>query len=317
MNLRVVYFGTPQFAATVLEDLFAHNVNIVGVVTREDKPQKRSSQPIPSPVKLLALSKGVPLLQPSKASDPQFIEALRLFEADVFLVVAYGAILRQAVLDIPSYGCYNLHAGLLPAYRGAAPIQRCIMDGVVESGNTVIRMDAGMDTGDMVNVSHVVVGPDMTAGELAEALAEQGGPILRKTLDEIAQGTLRSVAQDHEQASIAPKLSKEDGCIVWNRPAHQVYAQIRGVTPSPGAWTVYSCPGKGSRRLGIRKARLAPHGVDGEVGDIIVSPRQELYIACAEGAICIDEVQPEGKNSMTAKNFLNGHSGLELKICFN
>ncbi|WP_366223530.1 methionyl-tRNA formyltransferase [Chlamydia buteonis] len=318
MNLKVVYFGTPQFAATVLGDLLHHQVNVIAVVTRVDKPQKRSSQLIPSPVKTLALSKNIPLLQPEKASDPQFIKQLRDFEADVFIVVAYGAILRQTVLDIPKYGCYNLHAGLLPAYRGAAPIQRCIMDGVTQSGNTVIRMDAGMDTGDIANVSIIPVGPDMTAGELAEALANQGGDILIQTLQQISDGTITHTPQDSSKASIAPKLSKEEGFILWDRPAEKVYAQIRGVTPAPGAWTLYSYQDKPERRLVVRKASLfSSRGVYGDPGDIILSDQQELLVACAEGAICLREVQPEGKGVMDSKSFLNGHSGHKLKLSFN
>ncbi|AAP04843.1 methionyl-tRNA formyltransferase [Chlamydia caviae GPIC] len=317
LNLKVIYFGTPQFAATVLEDLLHHDVNVIGVVTRVDKPQKRSSQPIPSPVKTLALSKNIPLLQPEKASDPQFIEQLKAFEADVFIVVAYGAILRQVVLNIPKYGCYNLHAGLLPAYRGAAPIQRCIMDGVTQSGNTVIRMDAGMDTGDIAGVSYVPVGPDMTAGELAEALSAQGGEILIKTLQQISDGTISHTPQDSSKASIAPKLSKEEGFVLWNHPAEKVYAQIRGVTPAPGAWTLYSYQDKPAKRLVIRKASLASNkGIYGNPGDVIVSDQQELLIACAEGAICLKEIQPEGKGAMDSKTFLNGHSNHKLKLSF-
>ncbi|WP_348663637.1 methionyl-tRNA formyltransferase [Chlamydia vaughanii] len=317
MNLKVIYFGTPQFAATVLEDLLHHDIDVIAVVTRVDKPQKRSSQPIPSPVKTLALSKGIPLLQPEKASDPQFIEQLRAFEADVFIVVAYGAILRQVVLDIPRYGCYNLHAGLLPAYRGAAPIQRCIMDGVTQSGNTVIRMDAGMDTGDIANVSYVPVGPDMTAGELSDALANQGGEILIKTLHQIFQGKICHSPQDNSLASIAPKLSKEEGLVNWDRPAEVVYAQIRGVTPAPGAWTLYSYNDKPKKRLAIRKASLAfAQGTYGSPGDISISDKNELLVACAQGAICLKEIQPEGKSSMDSKTFLNGHSNFELKIFF-
>ncbi|WP_375793977.1 methionyl-tRNA formyltransferase [Chlamydia sp. 12-01] len=318
MSLKIVYFGTPQFAATVLEDLLHHDINVIGVVTRIDKPQKRSSQPVPSPVKTLALSKNIPLLQPEKASDLQFIEQLKAFEADVFIVVAYGAILRQAVLDIPRYGCYNLHAGVLPAYRGAAPIQRCIMDGATQSGNTVIRMDAGMDTGDIAGISYVPVGPDMTAGELAEALANQGGEILIETLQQISSGTISHTPQDSSKASIAPKLSKEEGFILWDRPAEKVYAQIRGVTPAPGAWTLYSYQDKPEKRLVIRKAALASNReVYGSPGDIIVSDQQELLIACTEGAICLREIQPEGKGTMDSKTFLNGHSGHKLKLSFN
>ncbi|SPN73769.1 Methionyl-tRNA formyltransferase,methionyl-tRNA formyltransferase,Folate-dependent phosphoribosylglycinamide formyltransferase PurN,methionyl-tRNA formyltransferase,Formyl transferase [Chlamydia serpentis] len=317
MNLKVVYFGTPTFAATVLKDLLDQKVQVVGVVTRVDKPQKRSAQPIPSPVKTVALTHHLPLLQPSKASDPQFIEELRTFGADVFIVVAYGAILRQVVLDIPRYGCYNLHAGLLPAYRGAAPIQRCIMNGATESGNTVIRMDAGMDTGDMANTTHVLIHSDMTSGELAAILASQGAGVLIKTLRQIESGDLQLVSQNPALATIASKLSKEEGQVPWDRPAKEAYAHIRGVTPAPGAWTFFSFSAKAPKRLMIRKASLlAEEGGYGPPGTIVVTDRQELAIACSEGAICLHEVQVEGKSSMSSKSFLNGYPAAKIEIVF-
>lgn len=318
MNLKVVYFGTPQFAAVVLQGLLREKVHVVGVVTRADKPQKRSSKPVASPVKSVALASGIPLLQPEKASDPQFIAQLKEFQADVFVVVAYGAILRQTVLDIPQYGCYNLHAGLLPAYRGAAPIQRCIMDGVKESGNTVIRMDAGMDTGDIANVSHVPIPSDMTAGKLAETLSDGGADILIKTLCQIEEGTLRLVPQDHTQATLAPKLSKEEGFLDWNQPAERVYAHIRGVTPAPGAWTLFSIADKPAKRLVIRKARLKDaERVWGTPGQVLISSEKELLIACSSGAISLIEVQPEGKPLLSCKDFLNGIPKEGISICFN
>ncbi|EPP34731.1 methionyl-tRNA formyltransferase [Chlamydia ibidis] len=317
MKLKVVYFGTPHFAATVLQGLLNYDVNIIGVVTRADKPQKRSSRLIPSPVKSLALSRNIPLLQPEKASDPHFINQLQAFEADVFLVVAYGAILRQTVLDLPRFGCYNLHAGLLPAYRGAAPIQRCIMDGATESGNTVIRMDSGMDTGDIANVARVSIGPDMTAGDLAAALASQGAEILIKTLNQIVDGSIQHTPQDSSKASLAPKLSKEEGFIHWNYPAQQVYAHIRGVTPAPGAWIRFSYQEKPAKRLVIRNARLAAFsGHYGAPGEISVSDAGDVLIACSEGAIALQEVQPEGKAAMDIKAFINGYNLSKLKLIF-
>ncbi|ANH78451.1 methionyl-tRNA formyltransferase [Candidatus Chlamydia sanziniae] len=318
MSLKVVYFGTPQFAATVLEGLLAQDVHIVGVVSRADKPQKRSSQLIPSPVKMLALQHKLPLLQPNKASDPEFMQQLRLWNADVFLVVAYGAILCQTVLDIPRYGCYNLHAGLLPAYRGAAPIQRCIIDGATESGNTVIHMDAGMDTGDIVNTTYLPIGPDMTAGELALGLAEQGPDVLIKTLQQIEKNTLQPIPQDSTLATVAPKLSKEEGQIFWNQPAKKVYAHIRGVTPIPGAWTLFSFLNTSPKRLIIRKATLAAEkGSYGQSGTLLVTNKQNLLIACFEGAMYLHQVQIEGKSVMDIKIFLNGYPEEKIKIVFS
>ena len=309
MNLRVVYLGTPQFAATVLQTLLEAHTSVVGVVTRADKPQKRSSKPVASPVKQLALSKNIPLLQPTKTTDPAFLSQLREWQAGVFIVVAYGVILRQELLDIPKYGCYNLHAGLLPAYRGAAPIQRCIMAGETLSGNTVIRMDAGMDTGDIANVNHVAIGEDMTAGDLAEALASSGGEILLKTLREIEAGTVRHTPQNHALATLAPKLTKEEGLVKWDAPARLVYAHIRGVSPAPGAWTRFLFQGKESRRLGILSARMEsssePHETPGEVLGVA---GEDLLVACRQGSLRLRIVQPEGKAGMKARDFFNGQS---------
>lgn len=315
MSLRVVYLGTPQFAATVLKTLLDAHTHIVGVVTRADKPQKRSSKLISSPVKQLALSKNIPLLQPIKTTDPAFLAQLREWQADVFIVVAYGVILKQELLDIPTYGCYNLHAGLLPAYRGAAPIQRCIMDGGVLSGNTVIRMDAGMDTGDIANVNYVAIGEDMTAGGLAEALAASGGELLLKTLQEIEAGTVRHVPQNEAMATLAPKLTKEEGGIHWDAPASQVYAHIRGVSPAPGAWTRYLSQGKEARRLGVLSARMESFsGNYGDPGEVLGVSGEDLLIACRQGALRLRIVQPEGKASMKAKDFFNGQSRLVSKL---
>lgn len=312
MKFRVIYFGTPVFAATVLEDLLTAGVHIVAVVTRPDKPQKRSNRLTPSPVKEVAQLYNIPLLQPDKAASSSFIESLRSFSADIFLVVAYGAILRQQVLDIPKLGCYNLHAGLLPQYRGAAPIQRCIMDGVTESGNTVIRMDAGMDSGDIVQVSRIPVGPDMTAGELAEALAAGGAAILQQTLQCIKEKTVQFTPQDHALATLAPKLTKEDGQIDWNRSAFQVYAQIRGCTPAPGAWTHYFSKND-TRRLLVHKAGLYDTDkILGQPGTVIGLDQQDLIVACACGGIRLRLVQPENKRAMQAKEFFNGCRGAEF-----
>ncbi|AHH23203.1 methionyl-tRNA formyltransferase [Chlamydia muridarum str. Nigg] len=308
MNLRVVYLGTPQFAATVLETLVDARIHVVGVVTRADKPQKRSSKPIASPVKQLALSKNIPLLQPTKTTDPAFLAQLREWQADVFVVVAYGVILKQELLDIPKYGCYNLHAGLLPAYRGAAPIQRCIIAGETLSGNTVIRMDAGMDTGDIANVNHVAIGEDMTAGELAEALAGSGGELILKTLQEIEAGTVRHIPQDSAKATLAPKLTKEEGLVKWDAPASQVYAHIRGVSPAPGAWTRFLSQGKEPRRLGILSARMESSSGSHSPGEVLGVSGEDLLVACRQGVLRLCIVQPEGKVFMKAKDFFNGQS---------
>lgn len=306
MKFKVVYFGTPYFAAKVLEDLLNSHIQVVAVVTRPDKPQKRSAQLIPSPVKTLAISRNIPVLQPERASSEDFIQELLDLGADVFLVVAYGAILKQQLLDVPKFGCYNLHAGLLPAYRGAAPIQRCIMDGVELSGNTVIRMDAGMDSGDIVNVSHVSVDVNMTAGDLAEKLSAGGAGLLIKTLQEIEANTIQFTPQDHSLATLAPKLTKEDGLIHWNRPAAQVHAHIRGCTPAPGAWCLFQNKAGCSKRLVVCKSVLESFEKVGDAGEVLGVDQQDLLIACSPGVLRLRLVCPENKKIMSGKDFFNG-----------
>ncbi|WP_213358113.1 methionyl-tRNA formyltransferase [Chlamydiifrater phoenicopteri] len=305
-NLKAVFFGTPVFARTVLAGLLEKGVSILSVVTRTDKPGKRSSQTIPSPVKELALERGIPVLQPEKASDPAFIEELRSVGADIFLVVAYGAILRQVVLDIPKFGCYNLHAGLLPAYRGAAPIQRCIMDGVTESGNTVIRMDAGMDTGDIALKTLVPVLPDMTAGELAEELSLGGADALVHVMHAIEDGTLILEKQDNALASIAPKLEKSEGRLCWDDSVDKVYNSFRGVTPSPGAWMTVSIRGGEPKRLSILEARPVQGSFQGQPGDLLRVSKKDLMVLCRDGALSLKKVKLEGKGALSTENFLNG-----------
>ncbi|WP_213318764.1 methionyl-tRNA formyltransferase [Chlamydiifrater volucris] len=305
-NLKAIFFGTPVFARTVLAGLLEKGVSILSVVTRMDKPGKRSSATVPSPVKELALQKGIPLLQPEKASDPVFVEELRNIGADIFLVVAYGSILRQVVLDIPKHGCYNLHAGLLPSYRGAAPIQRCIMDGVTESGNTVIRMDAGMDTGDIALKTRVPVLPDMTAGELAEVLSLGGADALIRVMQEIEEGSLTLEKQNDSLASLAPKLEKAEGKLCWDRSIEEVYNCFRGVTPSPGAWMSVSIRGSGPKRLSILEARPVHGSFQGRPGDLLKISKKDLVVLCRSGALSLKKVKLEGKTALSIENFLNG-----------
>lgn len=314
MKFKIVYFGTPYFAAKILEDLLDSHIQVVAVVTRPDKPHKRSAKLIPSPVKTLAISRNIPVLQPERASSEDFMQNLRKIGADVFLVVAYGAILKQQLLDIPKFGCYNLHAGLLPAYRGAAPIQRCIMDGVEWSGNTVIRMDAGMDSGDIVNVSRVPVDINMTAGDLAEKLSAGGADLLIKTLQEIESNTIQLIPQDHSLATLAPKLTKEDGQIHWDRPVNQVHAHIRGCTPAPGAWCLFQNKDNSPKRLVICKSFLESFEKMGEPGEVLGVDQQGLLVACSPGVLRLHLVHPENKKTMSGRDFFNGCLHIRFNI---
>lgn len=312
MNLRVVFFGTPNIAAQVLESLLLSGINIVGVVSRIDKPQKRSKVPQPSPVKLIALKYKVPLLQPIKASDLSFAEELNAFQADIFIVVAYGAILKKHILDIPKFGCINLHGSLLPNWRGAAPAQRAIMNGDTVSGITIIQMNEGMDTGDILNIKEINIPSDMISGELLDEMAKVGAPLLLETLSNIEQGKIKPIQQP-AQGTLALKITKEDAFINWNFSAEYIYNQIRGVTPFPGAWCFVFNHVKGiKKRLLIKVARLDFSNRVLSPGEIIVNS-DFVIVGCLKGNIQLHLVQLEGKNVAKASNiikylFENGYS---------
>ncbi len=235
-KLKVVFFGTPAFAATVLKQLISHHIQIVGVVTKPDKPKGRSLQMQPSAVKILALSEGLPVLQPAKASHPDFVEILKQYQPDLLVVVAYSEILKENLLRLPKRGCINVHASLLPKYRGAAPIQRCIMEGEKESGVTIMAMAPELDAGDILAVAKTPIPDDMTAGELSVILSQLGAEALLTVLDQYEKGEASPIPQEAALATYARKLKAEDGEVDFRLPAKVVHDRIRGVTPKPGAW---------------------------------------------------------------------------------
>lgn len=264
---------------------------------------------MPSAVKQCALERNLPLFQPLKASDPQFIQmTLAPLGIDVCIVAAFSEILKEPLLTLPKKGCINVHASLLPKYRGAAPIQRCIMEGETESGVTIMAMDVGLDTGGMLRQVIVPIAPDMTAGELSIELAHRGAEALWEVLQQVAAGTIHATPQPPTGSCYAKKLTAEDGHILWNRPSHIVYNHIRAVTPKPGAWCAIEIRGE-RKRLMIRKARHCP--------DIVSTPGHidsPLVIACQSGGIALLELQLEGKKSLTTQQFLNGIDPSQLKF---
>lgn len=303
MSLRVVFFGTPDIAARVLESLISSGINIVGVVSRVDKPQKRSKTPQPSPVKLVALKYRLPLLQPVKAGDLTFAEELCAFGADIFIVVAYGAILKKHILDMPKFGCINLHGSLLPAWRGAAPAQRAIINGDRISGVTIIQMNEGMDTGDILALKEIDILPDMTSGELLQEMARVGAPLLIETVHNLEQGTITPVRQS-EQGSLAPKITKEDGFVTWMLSAEQTYNRIKGVSPLPGAWCFIFNHAEGiKKRLLIKTVRLGDSSKI-EAGKVLID-KNSVLIGCSKGCLQLSTVQVEGKNEGSAANVIS------------
>ncbi|MCL4874433.1 methionyl-tRNA formyltransferase [bacterium] len=300
---KIIFMGTPLFAVPSLRALTDAGHEILAAVTRPDKPRGRGLAPLPSPVKLLALEKGIPVLEPVKLRDESFMEGLKSLSPDLIAVVAYGKILPPAVLSLPPKGCINLHASLLPKYRGAAPINRAIMNGEKETGVCTMLMDEGMDTGDKLICERVPIGEDDTAEDLARTLSEKGAAVLLKTIDLVVRGAIRPVPQDDSLATYAPVLKKEDGRVDWTRSGIEIKDQMRGLYPWPGAFTCR----KGSLLKIHRGVAKESSALAGEPGTVLDAGRDGIFVACGKGAFLITELQPENKKRMSAAEFVAGY----------
>jgi methionyl-tRNA formyltransferase len=300
-GLRLVFMGTPDFACPTLEKLLQMGEEVVAVVTQPDRPKGRGQQLLPPPVKVLAEQHGIKVLQPLKLREPAQVEAIRLLKPDLIVVIAFGQILPQAILDIPRYGCINIHASLLPAYRGAAPINWCIINGEQETGVTTMQMDAGLDTGAMLLKKRVAIDPDEDSSSLHDRLATLGAEAMAETLDLLVKGGLTPEPQDNSRTCYAPMLKKEDGAIDWRREPLTVKNLVRGVTPWPGAYS--SIDGK---TLKIFKVRAGDG--KGSPGTVLRADRTGLEVACGSGSLFIEELQLEGKKRLAVREFLAGCS---------
>ena len=309
MNFRVVFMGTPRFAVPSLEALIGAGCTVAAVVTQPDRPAGRHQTPMPPPVKLTALSYDIPVLQPEKVRTPEFEAALRALEPDLLVTAAYGRILPAGVLAVPRIAPLNVHASLLPLYRGSSPIQRCMMDGALETGVTVMRMDEGMDTGDILLQRSMEVPDDIDAEELGDRLARLGAASLIEALDRIASGSAVYVPQDASKATAVRPLDREDGRIDWTRPARKVHDGIRGTQPWPGAYTTLD-----GNRIKIHRARVLPveSGTPSSTASTAILPgtfigptASGIAVACADATIEILELQPESGKRMAARDFGN------------
>jgi len=300
--VRLLFFGTPEFAVPSLRGLTGEGFDVAAVVTQPDRPQGRSrSQLVPPPVKEVALGEGLPVLQPERPNDPAFLEELAPYAPDLGIVVAYGHILRPALLALPTRGMINVHASLLPALRGAAPIQHAVMQGLEETGITIMQMDAGMDTGPILHQVPTPVASDETAGELEARLAEIGVLALIEALALMEAGALLARPQDQARATYAPKLTVEGARIDWTRDARAIARFLRGLDPRPGAWTELS--GRRIKLFGPRPAGTAPAGAaPGE----IVATDPAVLVATGDGVLQILDVQPEGKGRLAAADWVRG-----------
>jgi len=300
---KVIFFGTSTFSARILKHLIELNIPISSIVTQPDKPVKRSKLPVPPPVKALALElcPNIPILQPEKASSKDFIEKIKNLDPDLFIVVAYGQILKKDLLEIPKIGPINIHASLLPKYRGAAPIQRAIMEGELKTGITIMEMNEKMDAGEIILKKECSINLNDTFKEVEEKLMDISCELITSVINDCRQGKYLSTPQNHSMATFAPKIDPEDCQINWNEEAIDVHNKIRAVSPKPGAWSFVRLDEK------LVKIKI----ISSEVIDIsgapgVVIQKNPLIVSCKNQGILIKKVQPEGRKVMDSKSWING-----------
>ncbi|MGD2169089.1 MAG: methionyl-tRNA formyltransferase [Chlamydiota bacterium] len=302
--MKIIFFGTSSFAAGVLSYFLDVKLPIKAIVTQPDRAKKRSATPTPTPVKQLALQKtpNIPLFQPEKASDDDFINVLKEFDADIFVVVAYGQILRQRLLDVPKICPINIHASLLPKYRGAAPMQRCLMDGVDKSGVTIIEMNALMDAGDILAKKEVGIDENTTLEELEKKLLNISAPLTIQVIEQLQNKTIQKVSQDSSEVTFAPKITKEEMRINWKESSFKIHNLIRSISPTPGAWTFLSFNGSDKKRVKILRSEISD--LKGKPGEVLsIDP---LTIGAGDKSIKVLTLQPEGKKNMPSSEWLRG-----------
>ena len=298
--MRVVFMGTPDIAATCLEKIIADGFEVVGVYTQPDRPKNRGHKLMASPVKEVALANNLPVFQPENFKDPETIEQLRQLRPDICAVVAYGQLLPQSVLDVPGRGCINIHASVLPKYRGSAPYQWAVLDGLKETGVTAMYLIKKMDAGDIIEISRTPIGQDETAGELLDRLAVLGADLLSKTLGRFAAGEVAAIPQNEDEVSYAPMLDKSMCPIDWSKTAQQVHDKVRGLHP----WPVATMELKGQK---FKVHATAIVDGSGTPGQILGLTKTGLRIACGEGAVEIRSLQAEGGKRMAAPDYFRGH----------
>ena len=314
--MRIVFMGTPDFSVPALKALVEAGHQVIAVVTQPDKPKGRGKEVQMTPVKIQAMEYGIPVYQPAKVREASFVEVLKGLEADVYVVIAFGQILPKAVLELPKYGCINIHASLLPKYRGAAPIQWCVIDGERETGITTMMMDVGLDTGDMLEKAVIPIEEKETGGSLHDKLSMAGGDLILTTLKKLEEGTLVRTPQTDEGTCYAKMLTKSLGDIDWNQDAVSIERLIRGLNPWPSAYTMWN--GKtikiwAADVIAGREAAefLSESGVPAETGTapgtVVCSDKRGLVVCTGGGLLSIRELQMEGKKRMDTPAFLRGY----------
>jgi methionyl-tRNA formyltransferase len=298
---RIVFMGTPEFSVAALRALIEH-FTVTGVVTQPDRPAGRGREVQMSPVKRVALEAGIPVFQPEKIRRAEAIEALKQFPADAYVVAAFGQILPQAVLDIPEYGSINIHASLLPRWRGAAPIQAAIREGDAETGITIMKMDAGLDTGPMLRARAIAIAPDETGASLHDRLAALGADLLIETLPDYFAGRITPQPQDDALATLAPRIDRQDGRIDWSQPAAHIERLVRAYTPWPGTFTYL--------HDGTLLKVLTGHVIDGRAqsGAVVTLADKTMAVGTGDRLYVPDMVQPEGRRAMSFADFTHGYA---------
>ncbi len=307
--MNVVFMGTPDFSVGTLEEIIKAGHTVSAVVTQPDKPKGRGGAVAMSPVKEVALKHGLTVLQPIKASNPEFVEELRGYNPDVIVVVAFGQLLPKAIIDMPKYGCINVHASLLPKYRGASPIQWAVIDNCEYSGVTTMQMNEGLDTGDILLVEKVKLDKKETAGSLFDKLSEVGAKLLVDTLKQKEQGTIKQVAQDDSEATYVKMISKSFGEIDFSQPAQRIECLIRGLNPWPSAYTHVN--GKMLKIWDADVCKDEENAIDKAVGTVTQVNKNSFVVKCGVDSLIVNEVQLEGKKRMDSGSFLRGN-GLEV-----
>lgn len=301
--MRVIFMGTPDFAVPSLEALLTKH-EVVLVVTQPDKPKGRGKKMVPTPVKACALEHGIPVLQPEKVKEPEFVEQLRSYEPDLIAVTAFGQILSEPILEMPKYGCINVHGSLLPKYRGAAPMQWSIIDGEKVIGITTMYMAKGLDSGDMLLKAEVEITDEDTFATIHDKMAVTGANLLLDTLDQLEAGTLERIPQDHDAATYAPMITKETGHIDWSKNRQDIINLIRGLNPVPAAYTIYE-----EEVLKIFGASLSDVQADSAAnGEIVAVVKKGFVVKCGDGCLLITEVQARGGKRMMTDAYLRGHA---------
>ena len=298
--MRVVFMGTPDIAATCLKQILADGFEVVGVYTQPDRPKGRGMKLVASPVKEVALEHEIPVFQPENFRDSATVEQLKALQPDICAVVAYGRILPQTVLDVPTYGCINIHASVLPSYRGSAPYQWAVLDGCKSTGVTAMYLCREMDAGDIIEISETPIGPDETAGELLDRLAVLGASLLSRTLSRFVAGKVEATPQDASKVTYAPMLDKTMCPIDWSKTSQQVHDHVRGMNP----WPVATMELQGSR-FKVHATALCEGS--GDPGEILGLTKTGLKIACGEGAVEIRILQAEGGKRLAAPDYFRGH----------